>query len=250
MNPTPIPGDRGGAGRYFYAAATALVLVLTVLGFHHFYFEGRAYPGRPITPPIRGLVIAHGLAMSAWLVLGVVQPLLVARRHVQLHMKLGLAAATLAATLVPFGILIALRSTPLAAPEAFGAVTPRQFLAEPLLIIVGFGALVALGLAKRRHAPAHRACMFLATLMISSAGTGRMDPVVQSYAGTVLFRLFGDMLPTLVLGAGLLAAQRVITGRIDRWFAGGLAALAAWFCFIQQAMTSAWWARAADWLLA
>jgi hypothetical protein len=95
------PSARPAAERYFFAAAAALVLGTTVLGFHHFYFEGKAWPGRPLTPQIRGLVLTHAAAMTAWLMLSVVQPLLIGRRAVAWHRKLGWVAAGLVVLLVP-----------------------------------------------------------------------------------------------------------------------------------------------------
>jgi hypothetical protein len=60
--------------RWFYFAASVALLVLTFIGFRMFYLEGRAFPGRPLTPPIRGLLIAHGILMTVWILLAVVQP--------------------------------------------------------------------------------------------------------------------------------------------------------------------------------
>lgn len=52
------------AERYFYAIATDLLLVL-VVGFQLFYFHGRMYPGQPLIPPIKGLMIAQGAPTRA-----------------------------------------------------------------------------------------------------------------------------------------------------------------------------------------
>ena len=85
MNPAPPLQGRSVLDRYFYAVATVLLLVLVISGFHFFHFEGRAYPGaRELTPPIRMLLITHGVAMSAWMLLAIVQPLLVAQSRVKL----------------------------------------------------------------------------------------------------------------------------------------------------------------------
>jgi hypothetical protein len=43
--------------RWFYSAASLSLLVLMFIGFQLFYLQGMAYPGRPLTPPIRTLLI-------------------------------------------------------------------------------------------------------------------------------------------------------------------------------------------------
>ena len=56
MNTAPTTSfGKPAAERYFYSVATALLLVLTVVGFQLFYFHGQAYPGHPLTPPIKTL---------------------------------------------------------------------------------------------------------------------------------------------------------------------------------------------------
>ena len=65
-------------GRWFYSAATLALLVITLAGFRFFYLEGKAYPGRELAPPIRTLLVAHGILMTGWMALAAAQPLLVA----------------------------------------------------------------------------------------------------------------------------------------------------------------------------
>ncbi len=91
MNPKAAPSS--GASflqRWFYSLASLSLLVLMFVGFQMFYLQGMAYPGRPLTPPIRTLLIVHGVMMTGWILLAVVQPMLVAKKSVRLHMKLGL----------------------------------------------------------------------------------------------------------------------------------------------------------------
>jgi hypothetical protein len=72
--------------RLLYAAAALLLFVLMLLGFQQFYLHGRAYPAYPLAPPIRMLLIAHGAAMTLWVVTFVVQSLLIVGRNSRLHM--------------------------------------------------------------------------------------------------------------------------------------------------------------------
>ena len=59
----PASGNPARALRVFHVGTALLLLSLVLWGFHHFYFSGQAYPGRPLTPPIRTLVIAHGVTI-------------------------------------------------------------------------------------------------------------------------------------------------------------------------------------------
>jgi hypothetical protein len=81
-----MPTDRA---RFFYTGAAVLLLVLVFLGFQQLYLHGKAYPGRPLTPPIRTIVIVHGVVMSSWTLFLVAQPLLIANRKHKWHMLLG-----------------------------------------------------------------------------------------------------------------------------------------------------------------
>lgn len=45
--------------RFFYTAAGAIFLVLTVIGFQHYIFGGRHVDGSPIDPSMLAAVVAH-----------------------------------------------------------------------------------------------------------------------------------------------------------------------------------------------
>ena len=62
--------------RAYHSAVSLVVAALVFTGFHLFYTQGRAYPGREIDPSMLGVVVTHGVSMTLWLVLSVVEPLL------------------------------------------------------------------------------------------------------------------------------------------------------------------------------
>jgi hypothetical protein len=86
------------------------------------------------------LVHAHGLVMTLWIVLFLTQVSLVAARRVDLHRRLGMAGALLAAIVVIVGIATARqarrrpgrRRCVLAIP--IGVVPPRHFRDAALLM--------------------------------------------------------------------------------------------------------------------
>jgi len=55
--------------RWFYSVTSLGLLALMFVGFQLFYLHGQAYPGRPLTPPIRTLVITHACLMTLWMLL-------------------------------------------------------------------------------------------------------------------------------------------------------------------------------------
>jgi hypothetical protein len=108
-----IPVSRERIERMFYFLSACLLLFIVVIGFKQFYLHGRASDGGPVTQAILPLVVLHGVAMSSWIVLFVVQSSLIVRGNRKLHMSLGVAGALLAALLVVVGLTTAIASRPL-----------------------------------------------------------------------------------------------------------------------------------------
>jgi hypothetical protein len=249
-NATAQRAGKPAAERYFYAIATGLLLVLVVTGFQLFYFHGRMYPGQPLIPPIKGLLITHGVAMSLWMLLAVAQPVLVAGGNRRAHMAIGKAAAVIAACLVVLGLKLAVASTRVAPPDLmYGPLTPKQFMAIPVLSIVLFAGFVATGVLMRKRPDIHRPMMFLATMTAVSTAIGRMDALNHLYAGTLWERLFGVSFFTLVIAAVLVAVKCAVFRKFDRWLAGGFAVLVLWCLMIAQGAPTRAWDTVAGWLL-
>ncbi|MBI3418104.1 MAG: hypothetical protein HY043_22675 [Verrucomicrobia bacterium] len=239
---TTQPTTKPTHNRLFYAAASLALLVLTFIGFRFFYLHMQAFPGRPLTPPIRTLLIIHGILMTAWMLLAVLQPLLVAANRKRVHMALGKFAAVLAVGIVIAGYLVAVNAARVNPPELklFG-LAPKEFLTVPLIGVVTFGAFVFVGVLNRRRPEVHRPMMLMASLAIVSAAMGRMPALNDWYAGTWLEHWFSAFVSTLALGALMLAAKCAMERRFDRWFAGAFGALAFACVFASLlAKTDAW----------
>lgn len=248
--PHTRPRTRSGSLRAFHTAAALLAVALTLVGFHHFFFAGSSYPGRPITPPIRGLVIAHGVTMSVWLVIAFVQPLLVALGRRAAHMRLGRIGAVVALAVLGLGFAIAVRSAQVSpADHVIWSLSPRQFIAVPLFATISFGAFVAVGLAYRRTPHIHRPMMLLATWSVLSASVSRIDALSNLYVGTTWDRVFGPFLFTLILCLALLLVDRIRSGKIDRWFAGGLGVMALCQVLVMQMAATSAWDRLVSWMI-
>lgn len=230
--------------RWFYSTASLIMLVFMVIGFHFFYLQGKAYPGRPLAPPIRSLIIAHGCLMTVWMLLAVAQPLLVAKRRRRLHMKLGVLGVALAVVIVIVGLRIGVESTRWDAPPPgvlkFG-LSPKAFMAVPILSILVFGLFVLVGVLNRRRPEVHRPMMLMASVTMIGAALGRMAPLNELYAGTWWELAFSAFFMQVIFGAILLVAKCMVSQSFDRWFATAFAAMtAACLTISLVARTQAW----------
>ena len=234
--PSPKPG------RLFHTIAALVLVAVMLTGFHHFYFHGRAYPGRELTPPIRTLVILHGTAMAAWMLVFLAQPLLILTGKRRIHERVGMAAACIAAAIVILGLKLGVESARFKPPGMLvSGLAPRPFMAIPVISVLLFGGFVAAGVICRRRLAVHRAMMLLGTLAAISAALARIDSLANLYADTVWERLWGPFFMTVVLAVLLLFLKWLLTRSIDRIYAIGCAGLAvALAAIVQLAPTSAW----------
>ncbi len=237
-------GVRAMADRWFFTGSAVLMLALVLVGFHHFYFEGRAYPGRPITPPIRTLVIVHGVSMMAWLLFFIVQPLLVAVRKRKVHMMVGMVGVVVAAIAAVTGVIVSVRSAQVTPPDMLvWGLNPVDFMSVPMLAVALFSAFIGAAVWKRKKPAMHRAFMFTATITAVDAGLSRIDAFANLYTGTVFDTVFSAFFPTLVLGVILIAARAMITRSIDRWMVVGLSIVAAAVALTMLAVRTGVWGQ-------
>jgi hypothetical protein len=220
------------------------MLMAVLMGFRHFFFQGQAHPGRELTPPIRTLIIVHGISLSAWVLMFLVQSALIATGKRRVHMMLGRIAAVLAAFILVSGLWFNLASFRLAPPAfVLWTLTMKQFMVLGFYTLLMFAGFVSVGLWYRRRPEIHRPMMLLATLSIMTPAIARIDAVSALYQGTVMERIFGPSLGMLVLGAafGVLLqwSRAAATGR--RWYVIGYGVLAATqLLIIGFARTSVW----------
>jgi hypothetical protein len=249
-NATTNSSNKPIVERYFYSAATVLLLGLTVVGFQLFYFHGMAYPGRPLTPPIKTLIIMHGVAMSLWMLLMLAQPLLIASGNRRAHLALGKVAAVIAACLVVLGFKLGIASCKVSPPDLMhGPLTPTQFMAVPVGDIMLFALFVAAGVLWRKRPHIHKPMMFMASLAAVAAAIARIDFFNHLYAGTVWQKIFGDLFFTLVVGAFFVTVKCVVFRKFDRWFAAGYSVMVIWFLMIVQGAQTPVWDAIASFLL-
>jgi len=244
--PTNQPGSKvisiRSLPRFFYSGAAVVLFLLMFWGFSLFYLHGQAYPGRPLTPPIRSLVIAHGVAMTLWMLLFIAQPLLAATRNIRIHMKLGLFGTALAGVATVLGINLAIASARVAPPQwRLWGLDSRQFMMVSMSAIVLFAIFVTVGILNRRKPDVHKPMMLLAALSILPPSLDRITVIHRLFEESVMGPVFGAYASSLVVGLALVSLHWALSRQPNRWLMigyGGIVVTA--FATMQIAPTAAW----------
>jgi hypothetical protein len=179
--PRRRPADRG---IYTWAALIAVMIVFA--GFARTYYLKSVFG----TPALSSLVHLHGLVMTLWFTLFVVQVRLVATARVALHRRLGFLGGVLAATVVAVGTLTAITA---ARNGATPGPPPLVFLTIPLGDMVVFAILVSLGLAYRNRMAIHKRLILLSTLSMLTAAIARIPLEIVRNGGLPLFFSLTDL---------------------------------------------------------
>ena len=224
--------------RFFAIIALALA-VFTVIGF------SRTYYFRFLTdlPPLTLLVHLHGLVFTAWLAVFVAQTRLVAANRVDLHVKLGIAAVVIALLILIVGFLtMAVKANePRIHPSG---LTPTQFTVVGVTSLGMFAAFVALGIALRRKAAAHKRLMVLAMIAVLTPPSSRVLTLLGLREHWVYLV---PIIPALFIGWCLIHDLRRY-GKVHPVFAiGGLAIVALW-PFRLMAGRSEWYQPIGEWI--
>src|SRR5215469_7349594 len=247
---TRVPLTRERLERMFYFLSACLLLLIILVGFQHFYLHGRASDGGPVTQRIVPLVFLHGILMSGWIVLFVVQTALIVGGNRKVHMSLGIGGAVLAASLVVVGVTTAIASVhynPEAYKDLWGS---RRFLSFMLVNISGFGTLAAIGVKYRQRPEIHRPMMLLATLFVAGPAGFFRIPTVSGPILAVIHTIFAPWVPMLILGVFLVLIKWLMTRAWDRYFMVGFAGIIM-ACVLQAFVANtAWWYHVAGWVTA
>jgi hypothetical protein len=217
----PSATRAANADRRFYLIAAIVMLLSTAGGFRNFYLHGRNFMNLPIHPRILPFIVAHGLAMTGWVLVFLLQSALIQSGRRKLHLVIGPLACLFAALTVILGLIAASYSAhfnPIASAELGGA---RPFLATMYAEMLLFGTFVALGYFYRRKPAIHRPMMLLATVVIQSGALGRLP-----YIGDLAVRPLYAWTLDLLLGALLFFLQWAMSRKPNRPFLIGYAALA------------------------
>jgi hypothetical protein len=220
------------AERRFYVLAALGITAIVLAGFSVDLDLLRDMSG------LSTLVRLHGLVMLGWVALFVTQTVLVARRRVDLHRRLGVFGAALAVVIVIADTATVVVAFRLGGKHLTPGMPAPLFLAISLFDLLSFAVLVGSAIVLRRQSPWHKRLMLLAAILLLDAALARfisvytpwsVDPVLVRNV-LVLLCVAIDSLryrrlhPAFVLGALLV----FVTDPLAHW----AASTASWarFC--------------------
>lgn len=166
------------------------------------------------------LVHLHGLVMTTWVLLFIVQVSLIANRRTKVHQKLGVAGGFLAVAVFVVGLLTAVAA---AARGASPGPPPLQFLIIPIGDMIAFGILIAAALYYRRKLDVHKRLMLLAALNLLTPAIARIPlNFIQSGGPLAYFGL------TDVIIIGAVVVDTIKNRRLHPVFLWGATLLIIW----------------------
>ena len=173
--------QRSGFDRRFSTWVAITTALIVFIGFARTYYLKGVF-GTPALSS--GLVHLHGIVMTLWFALFVVQVRLIAAHRTDLHRRVGVVGAVLALLVLVVGITTAIVA-------AKHGVTPDPpplvFLSIPLGDMLVFAILVGLGLLFRRRRDIHRRLMLLASVGILAAAIARIPIEFIATGGPLVF---------------------------------------------------------------
>jgi hypothetical protein len=198
MSQVAAGSERHLAERRFFGAAALIAALIAFTGFARTYYLKGAFDAPELLP----IVHVHGIVMTLWIVLFLAQVGLVAARRVDLHRRLGMAGAALAAIVVIVGIATAIDG---ARRGVSPGPPPLVFLAIPIGVALLFGLFVGAGVLMRRRSDWHKRLMLMASIAILTPAIARL-PVEAIHAGGIL--LFFALTDLLAIACAAYDAAR------------------------------------------
>jgi hypothetical protein len=224
--------------RLFYTVMGLAISVIVIIGFSRTYYLRAWFDARPLTPRLH----LHGLTLTLWLLLFLIQSGLIAARRRSLHKKLGIAGVVLAGLAVATTYAAALEAAEIgrghSAPDYLGR------LYSSLLLATMFGLFVAAGTAFRQRPDTHKRLMLLA--MIAAVGPGANRAVALLMGHSV--RDFHVLVIAGLVSAGLVYDSRT-RGRPHPTLLWGGAFLIATQLTRRLVGASEPWAQIGSWLI-
>lgn len=224
----------------FYTSMAAAIALTVFIGFSRsFYLK----PVFHAPPELSTLMVVHGLAFTAWIGVLIAQTGFVASGRRDLHRRLGVAGAGLAALMVILGVWLAIDALQRGFTPA-GGPPPSVFFAIPFFDMVAFAILISMGIANRTRLDWHKRLMILSNVVLVDAAIARFPIDAIATGGAPAFLLLSDLFilamaiydwrmlkrihPATLWAAGIVLASQVVRlaiGGTAIWtsFAGWLA---------------------------
>jgi hypothetical protein len=221
-------------------SAAILFSIVVLIGFARTYYLKIVFDPTPLPSLI---VHLHGLLMSAWVLMFMIQVRLIAAHEVRIHQRLGWGVVGLAALIIVVGFATAVRAAKYGSRSTPPGIAPQAFLIVPLFDLLMFALLLGGAIYYRKRSADHKRLMLLTAINFVPPAIARIPIAPLQALGPLWF--FG--LPTVVAlyCVGLDARRH---GKLNSVFLVGTIALIASYFVRLALMNTAAWMAAAQWL--
>jgi hypothetical protein len=244
------PRARSRRGKWFFTGFAIAIAATVLLGFSRTYY----LKGLFAAPSLPVLFHVHGVLFTAWILLFIVQPLLIARARTAVHRKLGIVGGLLVIPMLVTGLMVAVLAAkgegPLSAAVARGeftfalpAIAPLVGMVIPFASVVLFSVFVAFGLVYRRLPDVHKRLMALGAIAMLPPALGRAIATLTGVAHPALF--FGS---TILFVAAIAVHDLRARGRVHPVTLWGGLLLIASFPLRLAVGNSGLWLEFATWI--
>ena len=174
--------------RPLYLLAAVIFPLIVLAGFARTYY----LKGFFATPALPSLIVhLHGIIMTSWVVLFIVQVTLVAKRRTKMHQQLGILGAGLAALVFIVGILTAMYAAArfVNNPSLLPASDPPPlpFMIIPIGDMVIFAVLITAALYYRKRLDIHKRLMLVAAVNLLTPAIARIPLSFIIHGGPLAF---------------------------------------------------------------
>ncbi|MFN7982802.1 MAG: hypothetical protein U0Q11_13160 [Vicinamibacterales bacterium] len=198
----------------FFTYASLLMLLCALVGFAPTFFLRPVY----YATPLPGLLIAHGIAMTAWFVVLPVQSYLAETRRIRWHRPLGWASVAIAALVVLTSPPVLMHSVPHGLAKGLPGFAVSFVFMTGVLRMVFFVAMVGAAIWWRRQRTVHARALFLASLSNLAPALAR---VAEGQGWNPVPIAFVYLIP---FGLALVRHDRRVLKRTHRLTGYGMAA--------------------------
>ena len=192
-----------GRDRRFYTWVAIAIPIIVLLGFARTYYLKGLFNG----PALPGLLVhVHGLVMTSWVVLFIIQVRLVATRRTNIHRRLGVLGSVLAGLVLLVGISTAIAA---AARGASPGPPALQFLVVPLGDMLLFAILVGTALYYRNRMEIHKRLMLVAAVNLLAPAIARIPLQFIAAGGPLAFFGLTDLCLLICVGYDTVKNRRL-----------------------------------------
>jgi len=224
--------------RRLYLVAAILFPLIVLVGFARSYYL-KGYYGTPSLPSLT--VHLHGLVMSAWVLLFILQVWFISSKRIRLHQKLGYVGVALAIAILITGFLTAVNAAKFGSPSFPRDIPPLAFIAVPLGDLLVFAILFGAAIYYRKRPANHKRLILLTVINFLPPALARIDFLAPF--GPLTF--FG-IPAVLAIAALIIDTWRM--GKLNKVFAAATVFVVAAFPLRLIVAGTDAWMRFATWL--